>query len=321
MDDTERKRRIARLLHLGVPQAFQFSIADRPRPRFHILTHAAVILVSIGLAVLAMVAWSRLVDHAAEIAAQAAAACLYNSDLGLESLGGLFTVLFGSGWLCAWLTRRRGSEIARNGTAYDLIHEPAKNKAIVDQLWRWMIVRHRTAAQGAEDFLDRLTGGLGRYLRIAALGSLAATIVLAWMLPAHYSLTMDGRIEDHPLLPWSPLLYRPFGSATTVTTGCPVLPRDGSTLIYRVLFADGTEADLGSWRVLAGDQLAALEQIASHLPSGIGYERFSNPIGNTPLNPDCLRRFGGEPGSNRMARLVTLLALTEAEKVSLRGRI
>jgi hypothetical protein len=89
-------------------------------------------------------------------------------------------------------------------------------------------------------------------------------------------------------------------------------------LIYRVRFDDGTDADLGSWRALRGNSLAALEAIASHMPPGIVNERFSNPIGNAPLNPDCLRQFGGEPGGIGIVRLFKVLGVTEVEKSSLR---
>ena len=133
-DDQERQRRCARLAHLGVPQAFYAGIAERAPPRGHTLIHAAIVLASIGLAVFALVAWSHFVAAIAERTAQTAGAQMYESDLGLESLAGLFTVLFTAGWLCGLVTRSRGSEAARNATAYDLMHEPAKNKAITDKL-------------------------------------------------------------------------------------------------------------------------------------------------------------------------------------------
>ena len=189
MNNQERGRRIARLAHLGVPQAFHASIAERTPPRGHTLMHAAIILASIGLAVLALVAWSRYVAMIAESAAEREGAQLYNSDLGLESLGGLFTVLFAAGWLCSWLTRSRGSEGTRNGTAYDLIHEPAKNKAITDRIWRWMVAR-RLPAANANHFLDCLAGSLARYLMLAALGSFAITAVLWWPPGPHQPCIM-----------------------------------------------------------------------------------------------------------------------------------
>jgi hypothetical protein len=138
VDDRERQRRLARLVHLGIPQAVHAGIAERSPPRGHSLIHAAIVLGSIGLAVLALIAWSRFVAAIAERAAQTVCAQMYDSDLGLESLGGLFTVLLAAGWLCGWLTRRRGSEAARNAMAFDLMHEPAKNKAVTDFGAGWL---------------------------------------------------------------------------------------------------------------------------------------------------------------------------------------
>jgi hypothetical protein len=319
MDDKERQRRLARLAYLGIPQGFHAAIAERAPPRGHSLMHAAIILSSIGLAVLALVGWSRYVAVVAESAAEAAGAQLFDSDLGLESLGGLLTVLFAAGWLCSWLTQRRGSETARNGTAYDLIHEPAKNKAITDRVWRWMVARQLPKAQDANDFLDRLAGGMVRYLRRAALGSLAVTIILFWFVPAHYYWATDNAIEDHRLLAWSQPSSRSFLSAITVTTGCPTLARDGSTLVYSIHFSDGTDADLGSWQPVRGERLDALEKIASHLPPGIAHQRFSNAIGSAPLEADCLHQFAGPPDSERTTRLLKLLNVTAVEKASLRG--
>ena len=321
MDDSERRRRIARLALLGVPEAFRGAIAERPSPRWHNLMHAAIILSSIGLAILAIAVWSRLVDHLAESAARAAGARLFTSDLGLESLGGLFSVLFAAGWLCSWLTRRRGSEMARNGTAYDLMHEPARYKSIIDRLWRWMVAPHVEGAESADDFLDRLAGGMVGYLRLATITSLIATLVLAALVPAHYSLASDSAIEEHPMLPWSGATTWPIATARQVVTGCVTLPRDGNSLIYRLRFADGSEAELGSWQSPQGKPLPALVAIASRLPQTIASERFSNPIGNDPLSPDCLREFGGGPTSESLGELLRLLRLTEAEKASLHGRI
>jgi hypothetical protein len=321
MDDKERQRRIARLAYLGIPQAFHAAIVERAPPRGHTLMHAAIILTSIGLAILALVGWSRYVAIVAENAAEAAGAQLFGSDLGLESLGGLLTVLFAAGWLCGWLTRRRGSEAARNGTAYDLIHEPAKNKAITDWAWRWMIARQLPTARDADDFLDRLAGGMVRYLRRAALGSLAVTIILFWFVPAHYYWATDNAIEDHRLLLWSQTSSRSLMSAITVTSGCPVLPRDGSTLIYSIHFSDGTDADLGSWQPVRGDRLDALEKIAAHVPPTATHEYFSNAIGSPPLDADCLRQFAGPPGTERAIRLLKLLNATAAEKALLRGQL
>jgi hypothetical protein len=87
----------------------------RRAPRFHTLVHLTIILASIAAAVAAIIAWSRHVDTAADDAAKAAQALLYDSDIGAESLGLILTVLFAAAWLCASITWRRGSESARNG--------------------------------------------------------------------------------------------------------------------------------------------------------------------------------------------------------------
>jgi hypothetical protein len=131
-----------RLTYLGVPVAFHSGIVARRAPRFHTLVHLTIILASIAAAVAAITAWSRHVDTAADDAAKEAHALLYDSDIGAESLGLILTVLFAAGWLYGLITWRRGSENARSGWAADLLHEPAKNKAITDWLWRQMIRRH-----------------------------------------------------------------------------------------------------------------------------------------------------------------------------------
>jgi hypothetical protein len=146
-------------------------------------------------------------------------------------------------------------------------------------------------------------------------------MILAWLLPAHYSLATASLIEDQRLLPWPQKSLLPLDTAKSVTSGCPVLPREGSTLVYSVHFANGTDADLGSWKALRGNPLAAIEEIAAHMPSGIPNQRFSNPIGNDPLNPDCLRQFGSEPDSIGIARLFKLLGVTDVEQSSLRDRL
>ena len=132
----------------------------RRAPRFHTLVHLTIILASIAAAVAAITAWSQHVETAADEAAKAAHAVLYDSDIGAESLGLILTVLFAAGWLCGSITWRRGSENARSGWAADLVHEPAKNKAITDWLWRQMIRRHTDGAVNADDFLDRVSGGV-----------------------------------------------------------------------------------------------------------------------------------------------------------------
>ena len=45
----------------------------------------------------------------------------------------------------------------------------------------------------------------------------------------------------------------------------------------------------------------------------------TNPIGSDPLAADCLRAIGGEAGANGIARLLQLLAVSEAERKKLKG--
>ena len=52
---------------------------------------------------------------------------------------------------------------------------------------------------------------------------------------------------------------------------------------------------------------------------GIARERFTNPIGSDPLAADCLRAIGGEASANGIARLLQLLAVSEAERKKLKG--
>jgi len=308
-----------RLTYLGVPAAFHAGLVARRAPRFHTLVHVTIILVSIVAAVAAIAAWSHHVETAADEAAKAARALLYDSDIGAESLGLILTVLFAAGWLCGSITWRRGSENARGGWAADLMHEPAKNKAITDWLWRQMIRRHAGGAVNSDDFLDRLSGGMVRDLRVATFAMLALTVVLGALLPARVSYATDMTITDHPLLPLAKDVVQPVRTAAAVMSGCPNLPKDGNTLVYRLGFADGSEANLGAWRPLAGSRLAALETIAARLPAGTARERFTNPIGSDPLTADCLRAFGGEAGANGIARLLQLLAVSEAERKELKG--
>src|SRR5208282_1632018 len=122
--------KVARLAFLGVPAGFHSAIAARQAPRFHTLVHLVIVLASLAIAVAAMVVWSRYVAAAAYDAAKSRHALLYDSDIGAESLGLIFTALFLAGWLGGAITWRGGSESARNGWAADLLHEPAKNKAI-----------------------------------------------------------------------------------------------------------------------------------------------------------------------------------------------
>jgi hypothetical protein len=303
-----------RLVRLGIPVAFHAELTTRRAPRFHTLLHLAVILASIAVAVAAMVAWSRYVAAAAEDAAKTAHALLYDSDIGAESVGLLLAALLAAGWLCGAITWRRGSESARNGWAADLMHEPAKNKAITDWLWRQMIRRHTGAAISSDDFLDRLGEGMVQDLRSAALAMLAMTAVLGAAFPARISYATSTAITDHPVLPLARDTVRPVATASTVIAGCPSLPRDGSTLVYRLRFPDGEEANLGAWQPLAGNRIVALEAIVARLPTGSTRERFANTIESDPLAADCLIAVGYEAGADGIPRLLRLLNVSDAEK-------
>ena len=309
----------SRLTHLGVPAAFHAGLMARRAPRFHTLLHLAIILASIAAAVAAMVEWSRYVAASAQDAAKAAHAILYDSDIGAESLGLILTVLFAAGWLCGAITWRRGSESARNGWAADLMHEPAKNKAITDWLWRQMIRRYTKAAASADDFLDRLGRGIVRDLRFAALGMLVLTAALGVALPARISYATNVAITEYPVLPLARSAVRPVAGAAAVISGCPKLPKDGNTLAYRLRFADGAEANLGAWSPLAGSRLAALEAVAAQLPASAIRVRFANPIGSAPLSAECLTAFGRKEGTDGIDRLLRLLAVSDAEKKALTG--
>ena len=309
-----------RLTQLGVPAAFHAQIMTRRAPRFHTLLHLTIILASIAAAVAAIVAWSRHVAAAAQEAAQVAHASLYDSDIGAESLGLILTVLLAAGWLCSTITWRRGSENARNGWAADLLHEAAKNKAITNWLWRQMIRRYTGSVFSAEDFLDRLGRGTVRDLRLASLGMLVLTVALGGALPARVSYATDAAISEHPVLPFAHDAVRPIAKVTVVISGCPNLPKDGNTLVYRLRFADGTETDIGTWHSLSESQLTALEAIATRLPTGVIQERFANPIGSDPLSVDCLTAFGRKEGADGIVRLLRLLAVSDVEKKNL-GRL
>ena len=308
-----------RLTHLGVPAAFHGQLVTRRAPRFHTLLHLTIILASIATAVAAIVAWSRFVDAAAQDAAKAARALLYDSDIGAESLGLILTVLLAAGWLCGAITWRRGSESARNGWAADLMHEPAKNKAITDWLWRQMIRRYTVSAVSADDFLDRLGRGMVRDLRFAAIGMLVLTAALGSALPARLSHATDAAITDHPVLPLAGDAVRPVARVTAVISGCPNLPKDGNTLVYRLRFADGAEANLGAWHSFTGTHFEALEAIAARLPASAIRVRFTNPINSNPLSAECLKAFGRKEGADGIVRLLRLLAVSDAEKKSLTG--
>ena len=308
-----------RLTQLGVPAAFHAQLASRRAPRFHTLIHLTIVLASIAAAVAAIAVWSRYVDAAALNAAKAAHAILYDSDIGAESLGLLLTVLLGAGWLCGAITWRRGSQSARDGWASDLMHVPAKNKAIVNWLWRRMIRRYTRAAVGADDFLDRLGRGMVRDLRHAALAMLVLTAAIGSALPARVSYATNALIIDHPVLPFTGNVVRNMAQVTAIISGCPKLPKDGDTLVYQLRFADGAEANLGAWHPIKGSPFAGLEAIARGLPASAVRIRFSNPIGSNPLSPNCLRVFGHSEGANGIVRLLRLLAITDAEKEGLVG--
>ena len=308
-----------RLAHLGVPAAFHSEIVERQAPRFHILLHLTIILASVAAAVTAIVIWSRYVAAAALEAARSAHAILYDSDIGAESLGLILTVLFAAGWLCGAITWRRGSEPARNGWAGDLLHEPAKNKAITDWLWRQSVRRYTRAAISADDFLDRLGKGIVRDLRYAALAMFVLTIALGAALPARLSCATANEIADLPVLPLTQRVVRPLATATSIISGCPKLPKDGSTIVFRVQFADGAEANLGSWNSIMGSRLAALEAIANKLPVSATRIRFSNAIGSDPLSAECLKEFASNEGPDGLMRLLRLLSVTDVERKVLTG--
>jgi hypothetical protein len=307
-----------RLADLGVPAAYHAGIAARRAPRFHTILHLGIILASIAAAIAAMVAWSRYVDVTAENSARAAHALLYDSDIGAGSLGLLLTALLASGWLCGAVTWRRGSESARNGWAADLMHVPAKNKAVTDWLWRRMIRRHASTATSADDFLDRLGGGVVRDLGVAAVAMLGLTALLGATVPARISYATEAAITDHSVPMLAGDASRPVTDATAVICGCPTLPKDGNTLIYQLRFSDGAEANIGAWRPLAGSRLSALEAIASRVPAKTPRERFSNPIGSKPISTDCLKAFA--PASGGLDQLMRLLAVTDDEKARLKSR-
>jgi hypothetical protein len=306
-----------RLAQLGVPVAYHPGVAARRAPRFHTVIHFTIILASLVAATAAMAGWSHYIDATAEESARSMHALLYDSDIGAESLGIILTALFAAGWLCGAITWRRGSESARNGWGADLMHEPMKNKAIIDWLWRRLIRRHTVGSASADDFLDLLGAGVVRDLRLATLVMIALTAMFGAMAPARISYATASAIADHPVLPWAREVVRPMASATGIITGCPTLPKDGSTLVYELRFADGAEVNLGTWRPLTVSRLSALESVSSQLSAAIPRERFTNPIGTCPLTADCLQAFGDDQGPEDITRLLTLLAVSPAEKKAL----
>jgi hypothetical protein len=310
----------SRLALLGVPAAFHAELVARRASRFHTLLHVTIILASIAASVAAMATWSHYVAAAGQNAAKAAHAILYDSDIGVESLGLILTALFAAGWLCGTITWRRGSESARNGWAADLMHEPARHKAITNWLWQQMIRRYTNVAVSADDFLDRLSRGVVRDLRLATLGMLGLTLAIGSVLPARVSYATDTAVTDQPMLPLTRHAVRPIASVATVISGCPKLLKDGNTLVYRLRFVDGAEANLGSWNSLTASRLAALEAIAAQLPAGAIRVRFANPIGSAPLSAECLITFGRKEGADGVTRLLRLLATSDAEKKGLVGQ-
>lgn len=308
---------VDRLTHLGVPAAFHEGLMARRAPRFHTLLNLTIILCSLAVAVGALIAWSGYVDAAARNAAEAAHALLYDSDIGAESLGLILTALLGAGWLCGTMTWRRGSESARNAWAADIVHEPAKHKAISNWLIRQIIRRYTRSAVSADDFLDSLGRGVVRDLRFSAIAMFALTIALGILIPARVSYATDSVTVDRSLLPLYRDTVRPVSSVTAVVSGCPNLPKDGNTLVYRLRFPGGDEANIGAWRAYSTSWLAALEAIAAALPTSATRVRFTNAIGTPPLSPDCLKEFGNKEGTGGIDRLLRLLAVSDAEKKKL----
>jgi hypothetical protein len=280
---------INRLTQLGVAPAFHAAIAARRAPRLHGLVYLAIVLVAIAASVAALVGWSRYVAAEAHVAAVGAHARLYNSDIGAGSLGLLLTTLLAAGWLCGTITWRRGSENARNGWAADLLHEPARHKAVTNWLWRQMVRRHTDGAVSPDDFLDRLGGGMVRDLRRASMVMIVMTAGLTVAVPARISFATPTVLSQRPLLPFAEHSVWPVTSAIAIISGCPDLPKTGVTLIYTLRFADGWEANLGGWQPLGGNRLDSLEAVATQLAPAIMSERFSNPINSKPLTRECLR--------------------------------
>lgn len=297
-----------RLEKLGVPAPFRIALATRAAPRFHTAIHLTIILTSITAAVMSVMAWSRFVGHLAEQQATAAHALLYSSDIGAESLGLLLTALFAAGWICGAVTWRRGSEGARNGWAADLVHEPVRNKAVTDWLWRGMIRRHAAAATSADEFLDRLGAGAVRDIGRACGVMLLLTLVFGALAPAHVSYATSKEITRYNLLPFATAEAAPLERANLVVVGCPVLPKQGPTLIFRLQFGNGADESLGDWTPRGNGRLSALELIAADLPPRIRRARFTNAIGSAWLATECVEHFGSEAGPDGVARLVRLLA-------------
>jgi hypothetical protein len=152
-------------------------------------------------------------------------------------------------------------------------------------------------------------------------GMLALTAALGCALPARVSYATAAAITDHPLLPFGQDAVRPVATVTAVISGCANLPKDGNTLVYRLGFADGAEANVGAWHSLAGGSFRALEAIAAHLPAGAVRVRFANPIGTNSLSADCLKALGRKEGSEGIARLLRLLSVSDFERKGLWGRL
>jgi hypothetical protein len=146
------------------------------------------------------------------------------------------------------------------------------------------------------------------------LAMLALTLVLGAVVPARISYATETAITDRPVLPLARGAVRPIAGAAAVVSGCPSLPKDGNTLVYRLRFADGVEANLGSWWPVTGSHLAALETIAARLPAGAARERFINPIRSDPLAPECVKTFAGQVDVDGLTRLLRLLAVSDAER-------
>ena len=321
MSDVARSAVLARLAALDVPAEYQAAVAGRPAPRFYVAVQLTLVLGAIAAAVAAPVAWSRYLDGAALAAAQANHALLYDSDIGAESVGVLLTTLCLCGWLGGLAAGRLGRESSRNAVADDLRREPGKYKGAITWVQKLMIRRHTAGASSADEFLDRLAAGTPKDFGWAALAMLALTLAASWLAPARLSFATDAEATDRPMAFFVSTSRRAVGSAITATLGCPKFEKTGPELVFRLRFTDGTEDNLGSWRPLRGDRIAALETIAASLPAVVARVRFCNLMFSNPLSPECIEHFGGDAGPNGVERLLKLLSATDAERAALKREL